>query len=69
MTNQEQFKKDTKELYDKLTQYLYDYSDVEQNGRFSSGGLIQAKATLRGFLYIVNTDEEEKQQRRTDSMC
>lgn len=68
MTNQTQFKQDTQELYDKLTQYLREY-DVEQNGRFSTGGLIQAKSTLRTFLYICNSDEEDKQQKRSDSMC
>lgn len=67
MTNQEQFKKDTKELYDKLSEYLQNYSDVEPNGRFTPGGLIQAKYTLRGFLYIANTDEEDKLQEREDS--
>lgn len=68
MTNQENFKKDTEELFDLLQKYKENY-DFMRGSRILQTPAELLEAQLRIALVIVRTDEENAQQSRKDSMC
>lgn len=68
MTNQEQFKKDTEELYNQIKKYRRKYSQLENGGKFNRPTLKVAEDHLRTFLEIVWTDEESRAEYRRDGM-
>lgn len=68
MTNQEQFKKDTKELHDLLKDYKRHYNFMG-GSRVLQSPLDLTIASLRNALAIVYTDEEERNQKQVDDRC
>ncbi len=62
MTNQENFKKDTTELFNLIRKYKNNYD-------FMGNGLDDAEGHLRTALEIVRTDEENTKQRQVDCYC
>ena len=67
MTNTEQFKKDTEELYAKIKGYQSAYP-FTKGGKTGVDPLAQSTHQLRGFLEIVWTDGELKAQHSRDGM-
>ncbi len=67
MTNQENFKKDTENLFNSILTYKSRYRFVS-NGK-NPKALDLFERELRTMLEIVRTDEENTQQYRSDSMC
>lgn len=68
MTNQENFKKDTEELFDLLKKYTRKY-DFMGGRRMLQTPADLLEAQLRIALEIVRTDDENAKQSRKDCMC
>lgn len=68
MTNQENFKKDTEELFVLLNKYKRKYDFMGGSVMLQTpADLLEAQ--LRIALQIVRTDDENKAQNRADCLC
>jgi hypothetical protein len=68
MTDNEQFRADTEELFNKLTDYKKRHSFM-RGGKMDPKGVDILESELRLVLTILRTDEENAKQRQWDSYC
>lgn len=68
MTDNEQFRADTEELFNKLKTYKKKHSFMS-GGRMNQKGADILEDELRLVLTILRTDEENAKQRQWDSYC
>ena len=68
MTNNEKFKIDTEELFNKVKAYKKKYSFMS-GSRTTQKGVDVLEDELRVLLTVLRTDEENSDQKKWDSYC
>lgn len=68
MTDNDKFRADTEELFNKLTTYKKRHSFMS-GGRMNQKGADILEDELRVILTILRTDEQNADQRKWDSYC